>query len=134
MGVIIDTSVWVDIERGRLKPVEVANRIGNDAVFLTPTILAELQYGVERASTPARQNLRLSALARLQRKPCLSLDRNTGILFGRIGAQLDQRGKPATHRVHDLWIAASAIQHGFHLLTRHASHFDDIPGLRLIVV
>ena len=53
MGVIVDTCVWVDIERGRLKPVEVADAIQNDVVFLTPTILAELQYGVERASSPA---------------------------------------------------------------------------------
>ncbi len=43
MGVIVDTCVWVDIERGRLRPVEVAEVIQNDIVFLTPTILAELQ-------------------------------------------------------------------------------------------
>ncbi len=134
MGVIVDTSVWVDIERGRLRPVDVADIIQNDAVFLTPTILAELQYGVERASTPVHRNLRLSAMARLRRKPCLMIDHETGLLFGRIAAELDNRGRPAKHRIHDLWIASVAIQHGYPLLTRNAADFTDIPGLRVIVI
>ena len=40
MGVVIDTCIWVDVERGRLKPVEIAEKIGNVPVFLTPIILA----------------------------------------------------------------------------------------------
>jgi len=134
MGVIIDTCIWVDIERGRLKPVDVAAPIHNDAVFLTPTILAELQYGVERAPTPSSRNLRLSAMARLRSKPCLIIDPDTGLLFGRIAAGLDNTGRPAKHRIHDLWIAAAAIQHGYSLLTRNASDFSDIPGLKLMVI
>jgi predicted nucleic acid-binding protein len=134
MGVIVDTCVWVDIERGRLRPVEVADVIHNDTVFLTPTILAELQYGVERASSPASRNLRMSAMARLHRKPCLMIDRDTGLLFGRIAAGLDNGGKPSAHRVHDLWIAAVAIQHGYPLLTRNAADFNDVPGLRVMIV
>ncbi|OGV60973.1 MAG: hypothetical protein A2283_09990 [Lentisphaerae bacterium RIFOXYA12_FULL_48_11] len=134
MGVIIDTSIWIDIERGTLKPVDVAERIHNDAVFLTPTILAELQYGVERASTPAKRNLRLSAITRLQRKPCLMINNDTGIIFGRIAAGLDNKGKPSNCRIHDLWIAASTIQHGFQLLTQNTSDFEDIAGLKLIAM
>jgi predicted nucleic acid-binding protein len=134
MGVIVDTCVWVDIERGRLRPVEVADVIQNGAVFLTPTILAELQYGVERAASVASRNLRLSAMARLRRKPCLIIDQDTGLLFGRIASGLDNGGRPSTHRVHDLWIAAVAIQHGYRLLTRNVADFADIPGLQVVVI
>ncbi|MEI6564538.1 MAG: PIN domain-containing protein [bacterium] len=134
MGVIIDTCVWVDIERGRLRPVEVADRIQNDAVFLTPTILAELQYGVERASNATHRHLRFSAMERLRRKPCLIIDSGTGLVFGRIAATLDNQGKPSTHRLHDLWIAAVAIQHGHPVLTRNATDFADIPGLRVVAI
>ena len=59
---------------------------------------------------------------------------DTGLLFGRIAAELDARGAPSKHRLHDLWIAASAIQHGFQLLTRNGADFADIPGLRLVVI
>ena len=134
MGVIVDTCVWVAIERGLLKPVDVAEAIQNDSVFLTPTILAELQYGVERARTPASRNLRLSAMSRLRRKPCLIIDHDTGLLFGRISAELDTRGRPSKHRLHDIWIATSAIQHGYRLLTQNASDFTDIPGLQIVAI
>ena len=134
MGVVIDTCVWVDIERGRLKPVEVAQAIGNAAVYMTPTILAELQYGVERAVTPDQRAHRLSALARLRRKPCLIIDQDSGEIFGRIAAELDRMGRPSKHRLHDLWIAVVAIQHGYRLLTRNVADFKDIPGLQLVVI
>ena len=134
MGVIVDTCVWIDIERGSLKPVDVAERINNDAVFMTPTILAELQYGVDRAESPVKRSLRMSAMTRLMRKPCLIIDADTGVIFGRLAAELDRLGKPARHRLHDLWIATSALQHGFKLLTRNKSDFADIPGVRLVVI
>lgn len=38
------------------------------------------------------------------------------------------------HRLHDLWIAAAAIQHRHSLLTRNKADFADIPGLRLLTV
>ena len=134
MGVIVDTSVWIDVERKALTHVEVSERVENDAVFLAPQVVAELQYGVERASTPEQRNRRSSALAKIRRKPCLIVDRTTGEIFGQIAAQLDRTGAPATHRTHDLWIAALAIQHGYRILTRNAKDFQDIPGLDVVVM
>lgn len=49
MGVILDTSIWVAVERGRLTPAEVEAVIGKDPVYLSPVTLAELEYGVQRA-------------------------------------------------------------------------------------
>jgi predicted nucleic acid-binding protein len=122
------------VERGRLKPVEIAAVTGKKPVFMTPVILAELQYGVDRAPSARQRTLRVAALNRLKRKPCLTIDQDTGILFGSIAAALDNRGMPATHRLHDLWIAASAIQNSYALLTRNADDFADIPGLNLLVI
>jgi tRNA(fMet)-specific endonuclease VapC len=31
----------------------------------------------------------------------------------------------------DCWIAATAMEHGFVLVTRNESHFNRIPGLRV---
>ncbi|MFN0059879.1 MAG: PIN domain-containing protein [Planctomycetota bacterium] len=134
MGVILDTSIWIDVERGKLTPAEVAVVTGSEAVYLAPPILAELQYGVERAPDPASQARRAAALARIRRKPCLILDRETGEVFGRLAALLDSQGTPSKHRVNDLWIAAVAIQNGMRLATGNAKDFTDIPGLDLLVL
>ena len=134
MGVIVDTSVWVNVERGALTHIDVAEAIGNDNVYLAPPVLAELEYGVNRARTPAQRAKRQSALARIRKKPCLIIDRDTGELFGRMAAELDSLGTPSTHRVQDLWIAALAVQNGLRVLTENGRDFQDIPGLEVVVL
>jgi predicted nucleic acid-binding protein len=37
-------------------------------------------------------------------------------------------------RIQDLWLAAQAVQRDFTLLTANAKDFQDVPGLKLIVV
>lgn len=135
MGVIVDTSIWVDVERRRLDPAKLAQMLGEDPVYLAPPVVAELEYGVNRAQTPVQRNKRAAALARIRRKPCLIIDRETGELFGKLAAGMDDAArKPAQHRVHDLWLAALAIQHGFRLLTQNPRDFCDIPGLEVLSV
>ena len=132
MGVIIDSSIWVDVERGRLAPADVAAITGDEPVYVAPPILAELEYGVHRAETPAQRNRRASALARIRRKPCLIVDGDTGTTFGRLAADLDSSGKPHTHQVQDVWIAALAIQHNLKVLTQNKRDFAGIPGLQVL--
>jgi len=134
MGVIVDTSIWVEVERGRLAPADVAAFTGDEPVYLAPPIVAELEYGVQRAKTAAQRTRRASVLARIVKKPCLIIDRETGATFGRLAAELDASGRPYAHRVQDLWIAALAVQHNLKVLTRNKRDFDGIPGLDVIAV
>jgi predicted nucleic acid-binding protein len=134
VGVILDTSVWVDVERGRLSPSDVAAATGHEPVYLAPPVIAELQYGVQRAPDAASRNRRASALARIRRKPCLIIDRETGEFFGRLAADVDARGRPSRHRINDLWLAALAVQHGMRLATQNERDFTDLPGLELLVL
>ena len=98
MGVIIDTSVWVEVERGRLAPADVAAITGQEPVYLAPPVLAELEYGVHRARTSAQRLKRAAAVARIRKKPCLPMDAETGLNFGRLAANLDTEGRPSIHR------------------------------------
>jgi predicted nucleic acid-binding protein len=134
MGVIIDTSIWVDVERGRLAPGDVAALTGKEPVYLAPPVVAELEYGAYRATDAAQRNKRLVALDRIKSKPCLIVDKETGAIFGRLAADLDSAGKPAAHRVQDLWIAALALQHNLRILTQNARDFDGIPGLKVLAI
>jgi predicted nucleic acid-binding protein len=132
MGIVVDTSVWVDVERGRITHTAIADLVGGEPIYLAPPVLAELEYGVNRARTPEQRAKRQAALARIRRKPCLIIDRDTGEIFGRLAAELDRQGTPATHRVQDLWIAAVAIQNACRVLTGNPQDFAGLPGLDVV--
>jgi len=134
MGVILDTVIWVNVERGRLAPGDVAEVTQEDPVYLTPPVLAELEYGVHRASTAEQRNRRAAAIGRIRRKPCLVIGKQTAEIFARVAADLDTSGTPAKHRLQDLWIASLALEHGMKVLTRNEKDFDDVPGLDLLLI
>jgi predicted nucleic acid-binding protein len=134
MGVIIDTSIWVEVERGRLGPADVAAFTADEPVYIAPPIIAELEYGVHRAAAPAQRNRRASAVARVKKKPCLIVDGDTASVFGRLAADLDAKGKPHAYKVQDVWIAALAVQHNLKVLTQNRKDFEGIPGVEVIAL
>ena len=133
MGFLIDTCVWIDVERGMLAPADVA-AITADAPVYLPVTLAELKFGADAAPDAATRQRRLAALRRIQRKPLLVIDGNTADIFGSLAAKLKAGGRGHRYRVQDLWLASQAIQHGYSLLTRNEKDFRDIPGLDLVVM
>ena len=100
---------------------------------MSPVTVAELSAGVENTQDQNAKAKRQAALARLMRKPCLHIDEDTGLIFGSLAGRLKKEGRAREHRIQDLWIASSAIQHGHKLLTRNVKDFKDIPGLDLVV-
>jgi predicted nucleic acid-binding protein len=134
VGVIIDTCVWIDVERGRLSPAAVTALTGANPVFVSPVTIAELTRGAEAARTEAIRQLRRAAVSRLRRKPCLRIDEDTGAIFGSLSAHLQKAGRAVRVRAQDLWIASQAIQHGCALLTANLRDFEDVPGLKLMEI
>ena len=132
MGVVVDTCIWIDVERGNLSPGDVQQFTGEHPVFITPVTIAELTFGVEMAISDAIRHKRIASLERLKKKPLLSIDAETGTVFGRLAATLKQKGRSADFRLQDLWIASIAVQNGFPVLTRNLKDFEDIPGLSLL--
>ena len=133
MGFLIDTCVWVDVERGALAPADVAALSRGEPIFISPVTLAELRFGAEIAPDASTRQKRLAALRRLERKPLLTIDGATGGIFGSLAAQIRAAGRQHRYRVQDLWLASQSLQHSFRLLTRNAHDFEDIPGLDLML-
>jgi predicted nucleic acid-binding protein len=133
MGFLVDTCVWIDVERGALAPADVAALTANEPVFISPVTLAELRFGAEIAQDPGIRQRRLSALRRLARKPLFPIDGITGDIFGSLAAQIRDAGRQHRYRVQDLWLASQALQHDCRLLTRNPHDFEDIPGLDLVL-
>jgi predicted nucleic acid-binding protein len=134
MDYLIDTCIWVDVERGALAPADIMAITGDAPVFLSPVTIAELCFGAEIAHEAGIRQKRLAALQRLLRKPLLTMDAETGMIFGRLAAAIKTAGKSHRYRVQDLWLASQAVQHGLRFLTRNERDFTDIPGLDLVVV
>jgi predicted nucleic acid-binding protein len=132
MGFLMDTCVWIDVERGVLAPADVEALTHGEPIFISPVTLAELRFGAEIAPDAGTRQRRLAALRRLERKPLLSIDGTTGGIFGSLAAQIKAAGRQHRYRVQDLWLASQALQHACRLLTRNRHDFEDIPGLSLV--
>jgi predicted nucleic acid-binding protein len=130
---LIDTCVWIDVERGAIAPADVALLTDNEPVFLSPVTVAELKFGAEVAQDARIRQKRLASLRRIQRKPALAIDSATGGVFGDLAAQIRAAGRQHRYRVQDLWLASQALQHACRLLTRNRRDFADIPGLDLVL-
>ena len=130
MAHLLDTCVWIDVERGALAPGDVAALTHGENIFLSPITLAELRFGAEIAP-PALRQQRLAAIARIEGKPLLVMDRATGMIFGALAAAMHSGRRKPRKRVQDLWLASQALQHGCTLLTRNPDDFAGMPGLRM---
>jgi predicted nucleic acid-binding protein len=133
MGFLMDSCVWIDVERGVLAPADVEALTHGEPIFISPVTLAELRFGAEVAPDAGTRQRRLAALRRLERKPLLSIDGTTGGIFGSLAAETRAAGRQHRYRVQDLWLASQALQHTCGVLTRNRHDFEDIPGLSLVM-
>ncbi|MBT8335205.1 MAG: PIN domain-containing protein [Gemmatimonadetes bacterium] len=132
MGILIDTSVLVEYERGRLDVDElVADRMtgrADEPFHLSVISVSELLHGVHRARDRA-QRARRSAFVEgvIDAFPILPIDLLTARTHAELGAALAERGTPIGS--HDLWIAAAAVGRGLALATFDVRGFGRVPGL-----
>lgn len=134
MGWLIDTAVWIDVERGALSAADIHAITRQHPVYLSPVNIAEIRFGIELMAVGARKQKAMATLRRLRRKPQLRITTETAETFGRLAATLKKAGKAPDVRVNDLWLAAQAIHRNLRLLTSNAKDFADIPGLQLVVL
>jgi hypothetical protein len=134
VGFLIDTNLWVAIERGSISAADIYAITRQEPVYVSPINVAELRYGIE-VMTDARLKQRAeAALRRMRRKPFLRITAQTAEVFGGLAGRLTLVGRGPEFRIQDLWIAAQAVQRDFTLLTANLRDFADIPGLRVLPV
>ncbi len=134
MGFLIDTSLWIALERGRLTAGDIHAITRQHPVYLSPVNLAEIRFGIELMSDNRKKKKALAALRRMRRKPLLRMTGETGETFGRIAARLTRIGRAHDVRVQDIWLASQAVQRDFTLLTANEKDFRDIPGLKFVAI
>ena len=132
MAVLIDASILIEAERGRLDLEPHVSRHGEEEAFLSVVTASELLHGVHRATTPAVR-ARRSAFVEgiLERFPLLSVDLTCARAHAQLWADLRQAG--ALIGPHDLWLAATCVAHGLTMVTANVREFARVPGLELEV-
>jgi tRNA(fMet)-specific endonuclease VapC len=129
-GILIDTSVLVDAERDS----QVLEQLPADARHAISVItVSELLHGVHRAA-PDRVRIRRQVVveALLAAIEQLPITPRIARLHAQIWAELQAKGEIIG--AHDLWIAATALAHGFTLATANAGEFKHVPALELLPI
>lgn len=134
MGFLIDTNLWIAVERGKLSAADIQAITKQAPVYLSPVNLAEISFGIGLMEDgPQRQRAQV-LFRRLRRKPLLRITDETAEVFGILAAEMTKAGRGHDFRVQDLWLAAQAVQRNFTLLTANAKDFQDVPGLKFVAV
>ncbi|NLO28849.1 MAG: type II toxin-antitoxin system VapC family toxin [Actinobacteria bacterium] len=132
MGVLIDASILIESERGRLDLEPHVERHGDNEAFLSVITASELLHGVHRATVPDVRARRAAFVEGvLERFPLLSVDLTCARAHARLWAELRQTG--AVIGPHDLWLAATCVAHGLTMVTGNVREFARVPGLDLEV-
>ena len=123
--IVMDTNAYVAFKRGDEKIVEVIQRCPD--LLLCATVLGELLAGFAAGTCEARNREELGLFMRSPRVRTVVCGETTADNYALVFAALRRKGRPIP--TNDLWIAASALEHGAGLLTLDI-HFAEIDGLR----
>jgi len=134
VGFLIDTNLWIAVERGKLSAADIHAITRQAPIYLSPVNVAEIRFGIDLMKDARQKQRAMAMLRRMRRKPLLRITSETGEVFGMIAAKLAQAGRGADFRIQDLWLASQAIQRDFTVLTANARDFKDVPGLKVVVV
>ena len=118
---LLDTSAYSAFIQGN--PEAVAAIQAAEALFLTPVVIAELLAGFGGGRRRAENESGLEKFLAGPRSSVVDVDRETATRYALILNSLRAAGTPI--QTNDIWIAASAMQHGLELLTADA-HFDKV--------
>lgn len=129
MESLIDSSVLIEIERGRIDLEALLVRAGDGAAISVVTA-AEVLHGVDRLSTSRRKaqaSTRFEAL--LARVAVIPFDLVCARTYAQVGADLASRG--ITVGIHDLMIGVTALTRGMRIITRDRRSFPRVRGLEV---
>ncbi len=138
MGTVLDTTVFIDLERAMrgLPPAhamsEVTQRLESqlgesEEVAIAAITASELLHGVHRATDEYRGRRSAFVEAVLAAFPTLSFDLLVARTHARLWAGLASSG--AEVGAHDRLVAATAMSAGWRVGTANLRHFDRIQGL-----
>ncbi len=125
--ILIDTNIYSEFKRNAkdiVKKLQEVKYIG-----ISTTVFGEIKAGFKLGNREEKNISELNYFLDSPRVHFLGLDEDTADIYATIFEQLKLNGTPIP--ANDIWIAASAIQHGLALYTLD-KHFKNINKLLLV--
>jgi tRNA(fMet)-specific endonuclease VapC len=129
VGVLIDTDVFIEQERGG---GSLAEAVGDEPWGISVITASELLHGVQRARGAVRARRRAWVEEVLAGAEAVPITLPVARVHAEVWAQLAEAGIVVGQ--HDLWIGATALAHGLGVVTSNERDFARIPGLRVIAL
>jgi len=122
--ILLDTNAYAAFKRGQPGARDIVQMAGTLGV--STVVLGELLGGFALGSRAERNRTELAAFLDSPRVAVLPVGEATAEFYASVFAALRRKGQPIP--TNDLWVAASALEHGFALFT-YDSHFRAVDGL-----
>jgi len=124
VNVLLDTSAYSALLRGHQPVLEVMRR--SETVAVSAVVLGELYSGFRVGNRWAENTAQLAQFLSKPSVRILKVTEETALRYAEVDVYLRKAGRPIPRN--DVWIAATALEHGLQLLTLDAQ-FREIPLL-----
>ncbi len=135
MGLVIDTNFFINVENQRTNIDKLESYSNYGEAYMASISVSELLMGVHLAGEISIKIKRAAFVESIISKiPALDFDEKVARTYAEIYAYFLKPRSKLSSNVHDLQIAATALAHGFPLLTNNVKDFDKVPGLSLLTL
>ncbi len=124
MRIVVDTNRYRDFCDNVPEALKIFQRA--ERIVIPFVVLAELKAGFMSGGRSRENEKVLNSFLNRSRVITLFADEQTTFHYARLFFQLRSQGTMIP--VHDIWVAALAVQHGLHLFSRD-SHFEHLPQI-----
>ena len=133
MGALIDSSVLIAADRGRLDLTQLAAQYAQETLAISAVTASELLYGVYQALTPARRAKRQAFVeGLLASMPVLPFDLTAARFHAELWARLARKRSQIGEL--DSMIGATALAWDLAVITCDGRSLSRIPGLRVALL
>ena len=124
--ILLDTNAYAAFKTGEAAAIEIIR--GVETIGVSTVVLGELLSGFAAGRREADNRSELSAFLESPRVQVLPVDETTAEYYAHVFIGLRRKGRPIP--TNDLWLAATALQHGLAVYS-YDRHFQDVDGLLL---
>lgn len=111
--VLLDSCAYTAFTHGHLGVQQALRRARQ--IYLNPVVLGELQYGFRWGSRREKNESVFEQFRSSHRVDVVPIDEDTSGCYTELSLALRRAGRPIP--TNDIWIAASALQHGLSVVT-----------------
>lgn len=122
---LLDTNAYTSLMLGEAETIEVLAHA--ERLLINSVVLGELLGGFAAGTREAHNRALLAKFLDSPRVEPVAITAGTADSYALVYSSLRRKGQPIPSN--DLWIAASALEHGAALFTFDA-HFSHVEGLR----